>query len=102
MFVRTGQTVYEQIISLDMDNNPLSAATFEAIIYRDGDIDNDVSVNMSLSDAQRAVFTASWSASTFGDYQLYAKNNDTDVIFISNTVFVRSDSEISPTIYVGL
>jgi len=102
MFIRTGQTVYEQIISLDVDNNPLTAVTFETVIYKDGDLDPSISIDLNISDYDRAVFTASWSASTFGDYQLYAKNNETSVIFISNTVFVRSDSEISPTIYIGL
>ena len=102
MIVGTGQTVYEQILSVDADNNPVSGATFDTIMYRDGSAHTGITVSVSLSDASRAVFTAQWSASTTGDYQLYAKNNDTAVIFISDNVIVKPDDELGTNVYIGL
>jgi hypothetical protein len=71
-------------------------------MYKDGDSHTGVTVNILLTDADRGVFTADWSASTFGNYQLYAKNNITSVVFISNNVIVKLDDELSTNIYVGL
>ena len=73
MNIGTGQTVYEQIISLNVDNDPVSGATFDTIMYRNGTTYTGLTISMALSDASRGVFTASWSASTTGDYQLYAQ-----------------------------
>ena len=102
MIIGTGQTVYEQILSVNADNNPVTGATFDSVIYRDGSEYTGVTVNMSLSDASRGLFTATWSADTIGDYQMYSKNNSTSVIFVSDIVLVREDSELSPNIYIGL
>jgi len=100
--IGTGQTVYEQILSLNQDGLPVTGATFDIAMYKDGDSHTGVTVNILLTDADRGVFTADWSASTFGNYQLYAKNNITSVVFISNNVIVKSDDELSTNIYVGL
>lgn len=102
MDIRTGQTVYEQILSLDQDNNPVSGATFDTQIYKDGISYTGVSVSIILSDDVRGIFTASWSSDTTGYYQLYAKNNSTNVIFISDAYNVRPDSYFDTTIFVGL
>jgi hypothetical protein len=102
MNVGTGQTVYEQIISLDVDNNSVTGATFDTTMYRDGASYTGATVSIALSDASRGVFTASWSASTTGDYQLYAKNLITSVVFIADNVVVKSDSELSTSVYIGI
>lgn len=102
MNVRTGQTVYEQIISLDGDNNPVTGATFDTAMYQNGDVYTGITVSMALTDASKGVFTASWSASTVGDYQMYAKNNNTSVVFISDNVFVKSDRDLDTSVYIGL
>lgn len=102
MDVATGQTVYEQIISADSNNNPISGATFDVAMYRDGIEYTGITVSMAISDALRGIFTAQWSASTTGDYQLYAKNNITDVIFISDNVIVKTDQELGTNVYIGL
>jgi hypothetical protein len=102
MNVVTGQTVYEQIISLDVDNNPVTGATFDTIMYRDGVSYTGTTIGVTLSDSSRGVFTASWSASTTGDYQLYAKNNITSVVFIADNISVISDSELSTNVYIGI
>lgn len=103
MNIKTGQTVYEDIMSLDIDNNPIvSGVTFDAIATLNGVEYTGVTINMSLTDASRGLFLASWSGDVIGDYQIYVKNNNTNVIFISSTVRVRPDSEFDQTIYIGL
>lgn len=102
MNIATGQTVYEQIISVNEDNIPVTGATFDIAMYRDGDTFTGVTVGMSLTDASRGVYTAEWSASTIGDYQLYVKNLSTSVIFVADNVFVKSDSELSTNVYIGM
>ena len=102
MAIGTGQTVYEQIISVDHDNNIVIPATFDTEMYRNGAIYSAMTIDMSLSDASKGVYTASWSASTTGEYQMYAKNDSTNVIFISDNIIVKSDEELSTTIYIGI
>lgn len=102
MKIGTGQTVYEEIMSLDIDNNPVTGVTFDTIMYRDGAADTGITVTMAIADASRGVYSANWSASTYGDHQLYAKNNTTSVVFVSNTVRVVPDSDLSANVYVGL
>ena len=101
MVIGTGTTVYEQVISMDADNNPVSGATFDPALYLDNSLYTET-VTYSLTDESRAIFTFSWSADTIGSYQLYVKNNLTNVIFISDIVSVRPDSEFENTIYIGL
>ena len=79
MKIRTGQTIYEAVLSLDTNNNPISAATFTTALYNNGQNINSV-INISLTDNIKAVFAMSWSAETFGNYQMYAKNDITNVI----------------------
>jgi hypothetical protein len=102
MNIRTGQTVYEDILSVDADNNPVSATTFDTAFIRDGSIYTAITATITLADDSRAIFTASWSADTVGSYQLYAKNNVTNVIFISDRVDAKPDSEFDQNIYIGL
>ena len=102
MKIGTGQTVYEEILSLDIDNNPVTGVTFDALIYRDGASDGDINIDISLTDPVRGVYSASWSASTVGNHQLYVKNNDTSVIFVSQNILVIPDSELTTDIYIGL
>jgi len=102
MTIGTGQTVYEQILSVDVDNNPVTATTFDVVTYRDNILYTGITVGVTISDASRGIFTAEWSASTVGDYQMYAKNNVTSVIFISDSVIVKSDNELSTNVYIGL
>ena len=106
MTILTGETVYEQILSLNADNNPVTGATFDIAMYKDGDPFTGITVSVGLTDSTRGVFTAEWSASTLGDYQLYAKNNSTNVIYMADTVTVSDETSSSgsgsTTVYVGL
>ena len=101
MDIGTGQTVYEQIISVNADNEPVVGTTFDTTIYKDGSEYSGITVSVAITDSSRAVYTATWSAATTGDYQLYAKNNITSVIFISDNVIVKPDNELSTNVYIG-
>jgi hypothetical protein len=103
MKIKTGQTIYESIVSIDMNNNPISAATLTTYLYKNGIICTESSVDISLTDAINAIFTASWSAVSYGSYQLYSKNNTTNIIYISDVYFVvPDDDEVDAVVYVGL
>jgi hypothetical protein len=102
MQYRTGQTIFENVLSLDADNNPVSAATFDVVSLRDGLTYTGVTLNVTISDGSRGLFTASWSADTTGDYQFYMKNNITNVIFITDVTNILPDSSFDQNIYIGL
>ncbi len=102
MITGTGKTVYEQILSVNEDNYPITGATFDITMYRDGFPYTGITVNILLTDESRGIFTADWSASTIGNYQMYAKNNSTSVIFISDNIIIKSDAELDTNVYIGL
>jgi len=101
MKIETGETVYESIVSVDTNNNPISATTLTTHLFNDGVLYTGSSINVSLTDAENAIFTASWSAGTYGHYQLYAKNDVTNLIYMSDVYFVVPD-DAEVTVYVGL
>jgi len=104
MKIKTGYTVYELVVSVDSDNNPVSAATFTNEFFINGLSTTAVTLSVSLSDASKAIFSTSFSGSTFGNHQFHMKNDLTNVIYVSDTYEISPDSEVdtSPTIYVGL
>ena len=102
MEIRTGQTIYENIVSVDADNNPISATTFDIVTYEDGALFYGILISVNLIDDSRGLFSASWSADTTGEYQMYFKNNSTNVIFMSDSVSVLPDSAFENNIYIGL
>lgn len=96
----TGQTIYEQVVSVDQNNTPVSAATFDTILYKNGAV-HALAVSTSLYDATRAVFSVSFVPDSYGMYQLYMKNNVTSVLFLSD-VYDVSTAGTMTNIYVGL
>jgi len=99
MKIRTGQTVYETIVSVDTNNYPVSGATLNTILYKDGLAHSTLAT--TLTDAENAIFTTSWSASSIGSYQVYSKNETTNLIYTYDVYLVVSDDEEIATIYVG-
>ncbi len=87
---------------MDVTNNPVSGATFYTEVLKSGLIYTGVTVSMSLIDDVRGLFSSSWSGDTTGDYQIFYKNNTTNVLYISDIFYVRPDSELSTNVYVGL
>lgn len=102
MKIKTGDTIYENIISVNSSNKVVTGATFDTALYRNGNEYNSVNINKDLTDPQRGVFTFSYSADTTGDYQLYVKNESTGVIFISDVILVRPDDETENQVFVGI
>jgi hypothetical protein len=103
MDIRTGQTVHEIIVSVDSGMNVITGSTFTTSIYKDGAINTGTTlVSSSLIDPAKGVFDFSWSADTTGIYQLYVKNDTTNVLFISEVYIVQSDEYFQNTIYVGI
>jgi hypothetical protein len=100
MNANIGEIVYEQVLSLDLENNPITGATFDCALYLDDTIYSGSSINYNLTDNVRGVFTFSWSADTYGTYQLYTKNNITEVIYMSDIINVIPP--IDTNIYIGL
>ena len=100
--IGTGTTIYDIILSVDSNNNPVTAATFNIDVFKNGSAETGVTVNTVLSDADTGAFTSSWSANTIGDYQVIYKNNVTNVIFVSDNYNVVSDSDLSTNVYIGL
>lgn len=104
MKIKTGQTVYEVVISVDNNNVPQPGATFTTVFIVDGTVNNSITPTVQLSNAPNAIFNISFSANTYGTHQFYAKNTLTNVIYISDSYEAVPDEQvdISPTIYVGL
>jgi len=102
MNYRTGQTIYEQILSLNADNQPVSSATFSYTLFNSGNTYTATTVDISLSDASTGIFTANWTFSEVGVYQLYVRNLSTNVVFVSDLYNVRPDNEFQQNIYIGL
>jgi len=100
MKIRTGQTVYENII---FDNNITS---FTAILIKDGTVMTGVTIhrNSIISASTSTLHSFSWSASTFGDYQLYLDKSPmgSTVPYLSDHYSVVSDDEAMCAMYVGI
>lgn len=102
MKIPTGHTINENVLSLDSLTNPIIGAIFDAQMYRDGVLFTGLTITETLSDTERALYVFSWSASSFGDYQLYVKNQTTSIVYMSDTYNVVSDDEANLTVYIGL
>ena len=105
MNITTGQTTYELIRSFNPSTNtPVVPATFNTTVYVDGIVNTGVTVDVSLSNPSEGVYSASWSASTFGSYQLLIENTTTSVVYISNIYYAQNNPQgsSSTNIYVGL
>ena len=100
----TGQTIYETITSVDRLNNPVLAPNFSAgtIVTLDGEVTTGTTVTYELQDATYGIFTANWSADTYGTYQLTVKNAVTNVIYVSDNYRIVEDVDVDAIVYVGI
>ena len=99
MSYTTGSTIYQQVISVDESNIAVSGATFDTILFFNG-ASSAIPVNVSEMDPTRGIFTASFTPTVSGVYQLYMKNNITTTIFVSEVYSVSNASTFE--IFVGL
>ena len=102
--VNTGQTNYETIISVDRLNNPVLSPNFSAgtIVTFNGDVNTGTTVMFELKDVAYGIHMASWSADTYGTYQVTVKNAITNVIYVSDIYIVAAPLDVNPVVYVGL
>ena len=98
----TGQTIYDMIMSVDNNNNPVTATTFNIDVFKDGMTATGVTVNISLTDSSTGAYSSNWSANTVGNYQIYYKNDITNVIFVTDTYNIVPDADLSSNVYIGL
>lgn len=103
MNIVTGQTVYEIVRSFNPNTNePVVPAAFTNKAYLNGILNTGTTIAMSLSDSTEGLYTATWSASTVGTYQLHIENDTTDVVYISEIYFAQRASDTGVNVYVGL
>ncbi len=102
MKIATGETVYQLFLSLDTNNNPVTATTISFSTYKNSILYTGVTINSGIVDHSKGLFYYSWSADTTGDYQIYFRNSITSGTSISDAVLVRPDSEFQQKIYIGL
>ena len=102
MKIGTGRTIYDVIFSLDGKNNPVTGVSYSVDVYRDGMTQTGVTVNLALANASTGAYTGSWSANTVGDYQIYYKNDITNVVFVTETYNVVPDDQVGTNVYIGL
>ncbi len=99
----TGITIYDEVVSTDQNNAPISGATFDTVLFRNG-ATYALAVTLSLVDEARAVFMASFTPTDYGKYQLYVNNITTNTIYTSDVfdVVSASTTAFSTNVYVGL
>lgn len=91
-----------QVVSSDEYNQPVSAATFNAKLFKNSSEDLTTIISSGLTNSVSAIFTFSFTPTTTGMYQLYCKNNSTNVLFISDSFHVVADDYLVDTeIYIG-
>ena len=102
--LNTGQTIYETIISVDRLNNPVLAPNFSAgtIVTLNGEVTTGTTVAFELKDSTYGIFMTSWSADTYGTYQITVKNAVTNVIYVSDNYRIVADSDVDAVVYVGI
>jgi len=98
----TGDTIHINFVSVSgLTNSPVTASTtFNDILIKDGEVYDGVSATISLIDSPSGVYLASFIPIEFGNYQLYIKNDFTDVIFVTEILRVIPNDQT--TIYVGI
>ena len=102
MIYSTGSTIYQQVVSVDGSNAPVSGATFDTVLFHDNAA-SALSVSVAAVDDARGIYMASFVPMTFGQYQLYMRNNVTTTIFTSEPYVVSADTQSSPIeVFVGI
>lgn len=99
MYYTTGITINQKVISVDEQNVPVSGATFDSVLFFNNGV-SGTSLDISEIDPSRGVFNASFIPLQFGDYQIYMKNNLTDIIYMSDIIQVSGSSSFS--VFIGV
>lgn len=100
MVYNTGVTIYDNIISVDVYNNPVVPANFESEVIKDGIIYTSTTININLIDSDNGIYGYNFIPSEFGNYQVYIKNLDANIIYVSDVFNVKIEDQSA--VYVGL
>lgn len=100
MIYTTGQTINEVFLSVDAYNNPVVPATFNSYLLKDGVIYTGTNLNFSLVNYDTGLYQYDFTPTEYGDYQVYIRNNNVNLLYISNVFKVQIVE--GTTIYVGL
>lgn len=98
----TGNTIYVNFVSVSgTTNTPLTAGTtFDETLFLNGSPYTGVTTTISLADAATGMYAASFTPTEVGNYQLYVKNDLSNVIFVTELIKVGATD--GTTIYVGI
>jgi|TARA_R110000851_G_scaffold212152_2_gene364823 hypothetical protein len=102
MIYYTGDTVHINFVSVSgLTNAPVTDGTeFNDVLFKDGAVYNGAEITVSLVDNSLGMYLATFVLTELGDYQLYVKNEATNVIYITETIKVVPREQT--TIYVGI
>jgi hypothetical protein len=100
MVYNTGVTIYDNFISVDVYNNPVVPANFENEIIKDGILYNATTININLIDSDNGIYNYNFTPNEFGSYQVYIKNLDANLIYVSDIFNVKIEDQTA--VYVGL
>jgi hypothetical protein len=98
----TGDTVHVNFVSVSgSTNTPVTASTtFDDTLFKDGAVYTGATTTVSLVDSSSGMYSATFVPTELGNYQLYVKNDITNVIFVTEILRVVSGDQT--IIYVGL
>lgn len=102
MDVITGQTIYENVLSVDVDGNPVSAATFSTTFFLNGSVTTDVTLTLGSISPTTGVFSASFVPVQYGFHQFRIRNATTGTIYMSDIYVAKPADEIGLSVYVGI
>ena len=100
MVYNTGVTIYDNFISVDVYNNPVVPANFENEIIKDGILYTATTININLIDSNKGIYNYNFAPNEFGNYQVYIKNLNANLIYISEIFNVKTEEQT--TFYIGL
>jgi hypothetical protein len=95
----TGVTIYEVILSIDENNMPITNATFETAVYKNGQLSN-IQLYLTSINAQTGAFVAYFYADELDIYQFSIRNLVTDVRYVSKVFRLTSTITENFTVFV--
>lgn len=103
MEFRTGETIYDNVFSVDSNGDPVTGATFTETFYIDGVLTTAVTLTLGSINASTGAFSVSFTPTLFGLHQYSLRSAETGIRYISDIYRVLPDSDFDDvTVYVGL
>lgn len=96
----TGVTIYEVILSVDEDNLPVTGATFDKLVYKNGQVDNTILLHLTSINPNTGAFVAYFYAAELDIYQFSVRNRLTDVRYVSKVFRLTTTINEEFTVFV--